>query len=363
MGIEKIDKNFELKRKIVTGDVDVYDIPSDNFSLHGIFYDEQEKRFTRMDEQVAQKVSEGVSVLSKHLTGGRLRFATNSAVLRLAATYDVAYIMTQMPMTGANGFSLFEETENEENFVGNLVPCLADKNGLSDQDGFVAETQLKGEGLRQYTLYFPLYNDIRSISLAFEKGAIVQKGKPYRNVAPILYYGSSITQGGCASRPDNSYQALICKRNDIDFINLGFSGNAKAEDEIVDYLATIDCSLFVCDYDHNAPTVEYLQNTHYRLYQRYREKRPTTPILFLSKPDFTGEETCVARRKIIRDTYLKAKKQGDANVYFLSGQSFYGKRNRWDFSVDGCHPTDYGFAIMAEKIYKKMIQINQIFKG
>ena len=357
MGIEKIDANFSLKEKIATDDAVVYDIPSEKFSLHGIFYDENNKTFMRMDGDVAKSVSENVYVLSKRLAGGRLRFATDSTFIRLAVTYEDFCLMSHMPLTGSSGFSLFEETENGEVFVKSIAPVSSEKKG------FTQSVALAGGKMRQYTLYFPLYNEVLSLSLAFEKGSKVEKGKPYRDVAPILYYGSSITQGGCASRPDNSYQALICKRNHIDFINLGFSGNAKGEDEMVDYLATIDCSLFVCDYDHNAPTVEHLQNTHYRLYERYRAKRPTTPIIFITKPDYVDNEDCKMRQKIIRSTYLKAKRKGDNNVYFISGQSFYGKKNRWDFSVDGCHPTDYGFAVMADKIYKKMAQISDVFKG
>jgi len=117
-----------------------------------------------------------------------------------------------------------------------------------------------------------------------DKNARVNGGKKYRDELPILYYGSSITQGGCASRPDHAYQALIAKWNNIDYINLGFSGNAKGEDIMVDYLASMDCGLFVCDYDHNAPTAEYLKNTHYCLYKRYREKQPSWLPLVLVKP-------------------------------------------------------------------------------
>ena len=121
--------------------------------------------------------------------------------------------------------------------------------------------------------------------------------------------------------------------------------------------------MFVCDYDHNAPSAEYLEKTHYALYEDYRKARPDTPILFISKPDITGDDEGEKREKIIFTTYQKAKRQGDKNVYFLSGKSFYGKRDRWDFAVDGGHPTDYGFAVMAEKIYKKMLTIDRKFGG
>jgi lysophospholipase L1-like esterase len=358
MKIETIDKNFSLREKAhIEGDRAHYTLPHSAFSLHGISYDEKEERFTRMDLSVAESVSEGVGFLSRHTAGGRLRFATDSSVLQVTVKYDFLWLMSHMPLTGSSGFSLFEETEKGEIFIKNLAPIS------SDAYGFTAETPLKGGVIRNYILYFPLYNDVKEITIALDKNAQVKAGKKYRDELPILYYGSSITQGGCASRPDHAYQSLIAKRNNIDYINLGFSGSAKGEDVMVDYLASINCGLFVCDYDHNAPNAEHLKNTHYRLYQRYRKMRHDTPILFLTRPDITGDVEGEERLKIVFDTYKKAKKDEDENVYFLSGKSFYGKKNRWDFAVDGCHPTDFGFVKMADKIYKKMISIDEKYRG
>ena len=358
MKIEKIDKNFSLREQVgVERERTDYVLPHSAFSLYGIFYDEKEQCFTRMDCEIADALGEGVGTLSRHTAGGRLRFATDSSVFQLTVAYDFLWLMSHMPLTGSSGFSLFEEKEEGEIFIKNLAPIS------SDAHGFTAEIPLKGGVMRNYILYFPLYNDVKEITIALDKNAQVKAGKKYRDELPILYYGSSITQGGCASRPDQSYQALIAKRNNIDYINLGFSGNAKGEDLMVDYLASIDCGLFVCDYDHNAPTAEYLKNTHYRLYERYRKKRPDTPILFVTRPDITGDAEGEERLKIIYNTYRKAKRKGDKNVYFLSGKSFYGKKNRWDFAVDGCHPTDLGFLKMAEKIYKKMISVDEKYRG
>ena len=130
---------------------------------------------------------------------------------------------------------------------------------------------------------------------------------------------------------------------------------------MLDYLASVDMSVFVCDYDHNAPNTDYLKATHYPLYEGFRSAQPDTPILFLSRPDINRWADGEERRKIVYSTYLKAKRQGDKNVYFLSGKSFYGKNPFWDFAVDGCHPTDYGFAIMAKKIYQKIVSIDKKF--
>ena len=357
MKIEKIDKNFDLRGAVEEGERIRYTLPHPAFALYGVVYDEKEGRFARMNLDVADGVSEGVGTLSRHTTGGRLRFATDSSALQLTVAYDYLWLMSHMPLTGSSGFSLFEETEEGEIFIKNLAPIS------SDAHGFTAEIPLKGGVMRNYILYFPLYNDVKEITIALDKNAQVKAGKKYRDELPILYYGSSITQGGCASRPDHAYQSLIAKRNHIDYINLGFSGSAKGEDVMVDYLASINCGLFVCDYDHNAPNAEHLKNTHYRLYQRYRKMRHDTPILFLTRPDITGDVEGEERLKIVFDTYKKAKKDGDENVYFLSGKSFYGKKNRWDFAVDGCHPTDFGFVKMADKIYKKMISIDEKYRG
>ena len=121
--------------------------------------------------------------------------------------------------------------------------------------------------------------------------------------------------------------------------------------------------MFVCDYDHNAPTAEYLSNTHYRLYERYRKARPNTPILFIIKPDITGDVEGETRFRVVLNTYKKEKRNGDKNVHFLSEKCFYGKKNRWDFAVAGCHPTEFGFSEMAQKIYKKIISIDKKYQG
>ena len=160
MKIEKIDKNFSLRDKVcIEGDRAQYNLPHSAFSLYGIFYDEKEKRFVRMDLSIADSVSEGVGTLSRHTAGGRLRFATDSSVFQLTVKYDFLWLMSHMPLTGSSGFSLFEETDKGEMFIKNLAPIS------SDVKGFTAEIALKGDKVREYILYFPLYNDVKSVAM------------------------------------------------------------------------------------------------------------------------------------------------------------------------------------------------------
>ena len=354
MDISKIDKNFCLQTTSVENGARFYDIPHESFDLYGVYYDKVKKEFTRMDLDFAKSVNAGVEALYNFTPGGRLRFATDSTTLTIRVTYPFLRLMSHMPIAGQGGFSLLEEMENGVKLL-KILPPLA-----HNDTGYELSCPLPG-GMRNYILHFPLYNAVTSLSVGLDEGATVKGGKKYRDVKPILYYGSSITQGGCVCRPDNAYQGTIAKWNNIDFWNYGFSGSALGEQKMADFFATFDCSLFVCDYDHNAPNPEHLRNTHYAFYERYRSQRPDTPILFLTKPDYNGSDDHKEREKIIRSTYRKALAKGDKNVYFIAGKTFF-PRDKENCMVDGCHPNDLGFYLMAKKIYKKMIQIDECFQ-
>ncbi len=353
MDIEKLDKNFGIIRE--NNGFMEYTLPCEPFELYGVTYCEEHKGFVRMDNDVAFSVSDGVAALNWCTAGGRIRFRTNSKKLSIRVTCTEVGCMHHMPLTGSSGFTLVEDRNSKAWLSAILPPQI----GVSE---YTATAGLSGE-MTDYTLYFPLYHTVKSLVIGIEKDAQVQVGKPYKDIKPILYYGSSITQGGCASRPDTCYQAMIEKWNNVDFINLGFSGNAKGEVNMAEYLAGIDCSLFVCDYDHNAPNVEHLQETHYRLYKIFREKQPETPILFVSKPDhIRGGDDAVRRLAVIRKTYQRAKKEGDKNVYMINGKTLYGTVDADACAVDGCHPNDLGFYRMAKRIYAEMKKIDKIFE-
>lgn len=365
MDISKIDKNFATGTFQDEGTTRFYNIPCEPFDLYGVFYEKETERFVRMPSEIAENVSEGVSYLNTNTAGGRIRFSTDSEIISLSVTYDHLCEMSHMPVSGSSGFTLLRETDSGFVHVTTFMP---QHNG-NDKNGYGRSVFIWGEKtcviydekhdkpMQNYILFFPLYNDVKSLKIGLNKTAHVSHGKKYKDVKPILYYGSSITQGGCASRPDNSYQAIISKRNNIDFINLGFSGNGKAEPDICEYLANIKCSAFVCDYDHNAPNAEYLEKTHYSLYKAFREKQPETPIIFVSRPDFEHDFSVPKRYKIIKATYRKAKTDGDKNVYLIDGRTFFAGFWRDACTVDGCHPNDLGFSKMAAKIGKLLDKI------
>lgn len=116
--------------------------------------------------------------------------------------------------------------------------------------------------------------------------------------------------------------------------------------------------VLVYDYDHNAPSPDYLAETHERLYNTFRSKQPLTPIIMISKPDFDSANGVDRRRRaIIMETYLNALKRQDENVYFIDGETLFGLENRDCCTVDGCHPNDLGFERMATAIGRVLEKI------
>ncbi|MBQ8352075.1 MAG: hypothetical protein IJY20_08565 [Clostridia bacterium] len=345
MRIEEIDHNLRVESNITEPDLIWLDAQAAPFSILGVQYDEQQTCFVRMPQAVADTVNPGVSLLNRNTAGGRVRFRTNSTFIGIRAVMRNEGTMAHFTLAGQSGFDLYRSVAGETPvYKGTFMPVVGMKEGYSSGravDGQMAE----------YTINFPLYDCVEKLYIALKQDAVIEPAAPHRNEKPVVYYGSSITQGGCASRPGNCYQAILSRRLNIDYINLGFSGSGKAEESMVAYLASLDMSVFVCDYDHNAPTVAYLEKTHMPLYRAIRAAHPTLPIIMLTAPDVLFNPSEYApRRALIYANYLRAKEEGDENLYFIGGDELFAGEDADSCTVDGAHPNDLGFYRMARGI-------------
>ena len=201
---------------------------------------------------------------------------------------------------------------------------------------------------RELIINFPLYSGVKKLYIGLSDKADIGTPAKYTYDVPVVYYGSSITQGGCASRPGNSYQQMISRRFDCDYVNLGFSGSARGETAIAEYIAGLKMSVFVYDYDHNAPTPEHLMNTHKPMFDIIRKAQPDLPIIMASWTPTNNHGQTDRRFEIIKRTYDIAKSEGDENVYLLDGRRMFDGICEDNGTVDGCHPNDWGFAAMAK---------------
>lgn len=342
MDISLIDKNLKIETAITKDDIVWLDAGSSPFKLYGAF---SSNPYTRMPAETAEKVSPGVAGLSRNTAGIRLRFRTNSPYIAIHAEWNSLCRFSHMPLSGTSGFDLFSvSADGSQSFIKPFMPTP------DSHKGFDSVIDVSGE-MTDYIINFPLYNDVVKLAIGVKENSEFETPARYRNELPVVFYGSSITQGGCASRPGNCYQNFLSRAFNLDYINLGFSGSARAEDEIIDYLANLEMSVFVCDYDHNAPSAEHLNNTHFKLYKAIREKHPDIPFIMLSKPDYHFSNFEDDRRAIIMNTYIQALKDGDKNIYFVDGASLFADDEWQACTVDGCHPNDLGFYRFYKALY------------
>ena len=340
------DKNLHVDDVIEKDGLKFIEVRNSPFEVYGLYDYKNQTEYKRLPDEIGLHVNEGVASLYLHTSGGRVRFSTDSRYIAIKVEMKKISHHSHMPLTGGAGLDLYiDAAENEEiGFFKTFVPPR------HMTDGYESKIDLKSKKMRFFTINMPSYNQVTNLYIGIDDDASLGEGLKYRPLLPVVYYGSSITQGGCASRPGNIYQNIISRRLNIDYIGLGFSGSGKAEPMIAEYMAGLPMSVFVSDYDHNAPTIEHLKNTHFALYKTIREKNPTIPYVMVTRPDYRNHDDSEERRQIILKSYNDARAAGDENVYFVDGKEFFVGKYADMCTVDGVHPTDLGFSFMADHI-------------
>ena len=351
MDITRIDKNFSTEAPDENGFL-FRDAKLEPFEIEGLgWYEENNKEYYRLPLAfTTNEVSEGVLSLSHHTSGVTVRFRTDSPEILIRAEYHNVPDFNHMPRTGYKGFDSYRRLPGEKSYIfsSNVRPDTADK--ISAVCGLNPEKQLC-----DWIINFPPYSGVKKLEIGLKANSTIESPAPRTFKDPVLFYGSSITQGGCASRPGNTYSTMLCRKIDAPQINLGFSGNGRGEIAVAHAIGKLKLSAFILDYDHNAPTVEHLRDTHEKFFKAVREAQPELPIIILSKcdyPNYDPEKIAVSniRRDIIRQTYLNAVAAGDKNVWFIDGELLFGGEDRDACTVDNCHPNDIGFFQMYKTI-------------
>jgi len=313
--------------------------------LCGLCVNGADGNFWRMPADVVDTINDGVKGLGRRSTGGRVRFRTNSKAVSVKVTLKTLSVDPCIPLPGSAGADVFLGTGLTARYVCVIAP--RNYNDLTNEKTFN-----KAGDFEQVTINLPRNEQVAAVVIGLDDGAELTAPLPYAFEKPIVYYGSSITEGGCATRPGNAYTALLSRWLDADYYNWGFSGNARGETAMARFIAGREMALFVYDYDHNAPSVEHLSETHRPFFNIIRQAQPELPILMVSKPDFDScPEDNAKRRAIIAGTYESAVAAGDRNVWFVDGETLFGKFDRSNCTIDGCHPNDLGFMRMAETLY------------
>lgn len=310
--------------------------------LFGVPFFAEKQKFERVPEELIKKLKKS-EILGQRVPGARLAFKTNSPNFTVKIVFKTLTVDVGMSIYAAQGASVMIGDRQNARFAG--LVCPPDYNTLEFEKSFTKSNQME-----EITIFLPRNEAIDFVEVSVEDDALVLSPTPYKYSVPMLYYGSSITEGACCTRVTNAYNAIISNKLDVDYYNFGFSGSASGELEMADYINTIEKSIFVLDYDYNAFNAEYLEKTHEKFFLRIREHSPNLPIVILSAPNFEPAEDMAERRDVIKQTYLNAKARGDENVYFIDGSTFFGDKDRSYCTIDCIHPNDLGFYRMAETI-------------
>ena len=345
MDFTKIDKNMKVETKIERDGLRFYDIDQAPFKIHGVF--REGDRYVRMPQDFAESINDSIRWLNGHTSGGRIRFVTDSP-----------YIAVQAQISGSSKFSFFSVTGimgcdvySGKRYYCTIIPPL---DTVAEYENVV---DIPDPCEREYTVNMPIYSCVHKIYIGIKEGSTLKAAPDYNITKPIVFYGSSITQGGCASRPGNTYPAQISRELNTDFISFGLAGSAKGEEEVARYISTLDMTAFCYDYDYNANSLAEYKETHEKFFKIIRAAQPELPIIMTTRPKKHLTNGEIERVNVMMQTYQNAVDAGDKNVYYIKGCDLLEDSVAEVSLIENCHPNDCGFASMAKAYSKKLKEI------
>ena len=331
-------------------------ITSPHLEVDGLpWFAENGGELSRLPIKRKDSYRKAVWTLAQQPSGGRIRFTTNSTTLAIRLEYPHAPNMTNMQAFGQTGVDLYLHNA----YWGTAIAGRDSKPGLVQYHSYYKDQPRVD---RELTLYLPLYAPVKVVGIGIDAGAEIKAPGPFALPKPIVFYGTSITQGGCASRPGMSYEAILGRSLNIDFVNLGFSGNGIGEPEMASTVAGLDAAAFVLDFAHNNPTLESFKQAFDPFIATIRRAHPRVPILLMTPIYDAHMESWAPRpllaemRTLIRQVAAQRIAAGDTNLQVIEGTDLLGP-SEGDCLVDGTHPNDLGLKAMARGLEARIAEM------
>lgn len=307
-----------------------------------------ESLYDRLPVSLKDSIRQELWDLGKNSAGVAIRFRTNSTKLKTRWEVLNNFWMNHMTPTGIKGLDLYGYEDGKWWFVGSGRPG-------HQKDTFVSTIISNMDTtMREYMLFLPLYDGVTKVEIGVDSTATVEMpvlDSPRRE-KPVVVYGTSVTQGGCANRPGMAYTSILMRDLDREFINLGFSGNGRLDPEIADVMADTDASVFVLDNMANC-TTEMLDRLP-AFVEILRSRHNQTPIILLTNQRYTyqrfdrkTEKDVIEKNARLQELY-EALNKNDDNIYLVEEAGMTGDDD--EGSIDGSHMTDLGFIRFAESL-------------
>lgn len=314
-----------------------------DLNIEGKAWKDTEGYYERIPLRMKGKATPNVWDLSKNTAGICVKFITDSS--KIGAAWDGGTAMNHMAATGNSGLDLYVKTDSGWKY------CATGRPNTTRTVSVIKSRENKE--LHEYMLYLPLYNKVTELKIGIDADSFIAPAldRPKSKSKPIVFYGTSITQGGCASRAGMCHPAILGRWLDREVINLGFSGSGRMEPELAELYSELDPAIYILECLPNM-TTDMVKERLEPFYAKLRQTHPKTPILLVENPLLSSSsEQNIALQKI----FNKIVKQGDKNVYYLKSKpQLDGIENG---TVDGVHPTDLGFFRMANAYYPLLNKI------
>ena len=324
--------------------LDWYDVTK--WGIEGRILPDQDRKlwFDRLPSSAEGKVTDAVWNLSRDSAGMMARFKTSSSAISVHYKVRKSQLgMPHMPATGVSGIDLYaRDNDGKWKWVQVTKPAT--------QEVQTEIIQGLEPGVREYAAYLPLYNGIEFLKIGVEKGAsfegLAPRGKP------IVFYGTSITHGACASRPGMVHTNILGRKLDMPIVNLGFSGNGRMDQAVGEFLVQLDAALFVIDCLPNMQPADVTAKCE-PLVTQLRAAKPNTPIVLVEDRRFTNDWITPKKRQFHTDNHAALRKaydslvaQGIEKLFYIHGDSLYGDDT--EGATDASHANDLGFMRQAD---------------
>jgi len=324
--------------------------------LEGKGWTDTKSFYDRLPAKAEATVRKPVWDLSRHSAGMCVRFITDANEIHARWTLiSKSLAMPHMPATGVSGLDLYvRDADGKWKWLAVGRPTQFPTNSVTLVKDIPADT-------REYLLYLPLYNGVTSVEIGIPEGSTLRKAAPYpEGRKSIVFYGTSITQGGCASRTGMVHTAILGRRLNYPVINLGFSGNGRMETEMADLLAELDPSVYILDCLPNMNGQMVAERVP-PFVKRLRQAHPETPILLVEDRSYSDAFLVTSRRQQNEENrrqlhlaYSRLQSEGVKQLYYLPGNRLLGDDRDNLATVDGSHPTDLGFMRQADAFYEAL---------
>ena len=341
--VTKIDKYMQVGKADETGLawLDPWEAP---FQLSGLYRFNDEKKFQRIPKEMMEGLRPGLLSLAKCTAGVQLRFRSDTTRVNLAVSVPKCRQSALQPQAGQYGFDLYVDgiywsltqvTDNSKPYRFELFNCQPAK-------------------MREFVLNFPLYNGVNYLRIGLDENAKLEAPTPHAISRPVVIYGTSITQGGAASRPGMCFTNIISRKLNVEMLNFGFSGLGQNDLKMAEILAEIKTpAMYIIDSEANSVSSEKVNERVPVFLDVLRKAHPDVPILVLSKvkygPRYAAQ--CPIFKEHFRRIVQERQLAGDRNIHFLDGSNFFGPDDEYfDCTTDSAHPNDLGFYRMAKAI-------------